>query len=190
FLNGTTVTCPPNKTSCVVTQIPSSAFCNECRSFCSTCVKTAPRPPSPPQAPPSQPPPSPTTPPSSSSSPPLSPKASPSQSGGGLSVGAIAGIAVAAVMLLIIGIGVLLWWWRGHKIRAARAASRARSMPGAHCTEYSLEEVLKATSNWSSDNQLGSGAFGDVYKGVCPHDDTTLWAVKRAKLIDVEFYKE
>ncbi|CAI7862132.1 unnamed protein product, partial [Closterium sp. NIES-54] len=67
---------------------------------------------------------------------------------------------------------------------------RARSMPGAHCTEYSLEEVLKATSNWSSDNQLGSGAFGDVYKGVCPHDDTTLWAVKRAKLIDVEFYKE
>ncbi|CAI7849242.1 unnamed protein product [Closterium sp. NIES-53] len=68
--------------------------------------------------------------------------------------------------------------------------SRARSMSGAQCTEYSLEEVLKATSNWSSDNQLGSGAFGDIYKGVCPHDGTTLWAVKRAKLIDVEFHKE
>ncbi|CAI7875559.1 unnamed protein product, partial [Closterium sp. NIES-54] len=67
---------------------------------------------------------------------------------------------------------------------------RARSMSGAQCTEYSLEEVLKATSNWSSDNQLGSGAFGDIYKGVCPHDGTTLWAVKRAKLIDVEFHKE
>ncbi|CAI5489940.1 unnamed protein product, partial [Closterium sp. Naga37s-1] len=66
----------------------------------------------------------------------------------------------------------------------------AASNSGAHCTEYSLGEVLKATRNWSSYNRLGSGAFGDVYKGVCPHDGTTLWAVKRAKLIDVDFQRE
>ncbi|CAI5474644.1 unnamed protein product [Closterium sp. Yama58-4] len=75
-----------------------------------------PTPPSPPRAPPSPASISPLTAPStmgpssSSFSPPLSPQASPSQSGSSLSVGAIAGIAVAAVMLLIIG--VLLWWWR------------------------------------------------------------------------------
>ncbi|CAI5522468.1 unnamed protein product, partial [Closterium sp. Naga37s-1] len=68
-----------------------------------------------------------TTAPSSSSAPPLSPEAftdfqSPPQqpqSGGGLSVGVIAGIAVGAVMLLIIGV---LLWWRIQKKRAAHGA--------------------------------------------------------------------
>ncbi|CAI5495801.1 unnamed protein product, partial [Closterium sp. Naga37s-1] len=77
-LNGTAVTCPPDSTPCVVQQSSQSAFCSACPSFCSTCVKSAP-------------------------ATPHSPEASPSQSGSGLSVGAIAGIAVAAVMLLIIG---------------------------------------------------------------------------------------
>ncbi|CAI5982392.1 unnamed protein product, partial [Closterium sp. NIES-65] len=64
------------------------------------------------------------------------------------------------------------------------------SLAASHCTEYSLEEVLTATNDWSQDHQLGSGAFGDVYKGVSPRDGTTVWAVKRAKLIDVDFQKE
>ncbi|CAI7862094.1 unnamed protein product, partial [Closterium sp. NIES-54] len=66
----------------------------------------------------------------------------------------------------------------------------AGSVAASHCTEYSLEEVLTATSNWASDNQLRSGAFGDVYKGVSPRDGTTLWAVKRAKLLDADFQRE
>ncbi|CAI7882131.1 unnamed protein product, partial [Closterium sp. NIES-54] len=37
---------------------------------------------------------------------------------------------------------------------------------------------------------LGSGAYGDVYHGVCPEDGTMLWAVKRAKVITADFHKE
>ncbi|GJP48867.1 hypothetical protein CLOM_g8142 [Closterium sp. NIES-68] len=49
---------------------------------------------------------------------------------------------------------------------------------------------MAATSNWSDDNKLKSGAFGDVYKGVSPRDGTTLWAVKRAKLLAADFQGE
>ncbi|CAI7912843.1 unnamed protein product, partial [Closterium sp. NIES-53] len=44
--------------------------------------------------------------------------------------------------------------------------------------------------NWASDNQLRSGAFGDVYKGVSPRNGTTLWAVKHAKLLEADFQRE
>ncbi|CAI7818961.1 unnamed protein product, partial [Closterium sp. NIES-53] len=40
----------------------------------------------------------------------------------------------------------------------------------SHCLfrRYSLSEVLQATDNWASYNHLGSGGYGDVYKGVPP----------------------
>ncbi|GJP85876.1 hypothetical protein CLOP_g15967 [Closterium sp. NIES-67] len=34
------------------------------------------------------------------------------------------------------------------------------------CQEYSLEELAKATADWAEENRIGSGSFGDVYKGV------------------------
>ncbi|CAI5971580.1 unnamed protein product [Closterium sp. NIES-65] len=41
------------------------------------------------------------------------------------------------------------------------------SVPGLF-RRYSLPEVLQATNNWASYNHLGSGGYGDVYKGVPP----------------------
>ncbi|GJP32886.1 hypothetical protein CLOM_g17478 [Closterium sp. NIES-68] len=64
------------------------------------------------------------------------------------------------------------------------------SLAASHCTEFSLAEVLKATNDWSEENQLGSGAFGDVYKGVPPRDGTTTWAVKRARWMNADFQRE
>ncbi|GJP56236.1 hypothetical protein CLOM_g15314 [Closterium sp. NIES-68] len=43
----------------------------------------------------------------------------------------------------------------------------------------SLDEVTRATDNFAAENELGSGGYGTVYKGVSPGG--TLWAVKRAK---------
>ncbi|CAI7829319.1 unnamed protein product, partial [Closterium sp. NIES-53] len=195
------VTCPPDFTQCIVKQDPQSAFCLMCLSFCTTCVKAA-------ASTPSTSPGSTTASPSPLAASPASPPSlatSTSQSGG-LSAAAIAGIAVAAAAsLLLLLIGVLLWW-RGRRNEISEEAATAvkeskhvlppsfkglaGSVAASHCTEYSLEEVLTATSNWASDNQLRSGAFGDVYKGVSPRDGTTLWAVKRAKLLDADFQRE
>ncbi|KAK7301828.1 hypothetical protein RJT34_12704 [Clitoria ternatea] len=44
---------------------------------------------------------------------------------------------------------------------------------------FTFEEISKATAKFSSDNKIGEGAFGTVYKGKL--NDGTLVAVKRAK---------
>ncbi|GJP67900.1 hypothetical protein CLOP_g24658 [Closterium sp. NIES-67] len=165
-ISSTNLTCPPDYTACASTQSPKTAFCRTCPSFCNTCGK---------------PPPDPIT--TSSTS--TSESSSAASGGGGVSMGVIIGIAVAAVVVLLLLVAALLYF-RHKKPKAGLAGSLAAS----HCTEFSLPEILEATNNWSEDNQLGSGAFGDVYKGVSPRDGTTVWAVKRAKLIDVDFQRE
>ncbi|GJP67885.1 hypothetical protein CLOP_g24644 [Closterium sp. NIES-67] len=162
-ISGTNLTCPPDYIACGSTQSPKTAFCRTCPSFCSTCGKPAP---------------------DSSTN---SSTTSSSSGGRGVSTGVIIGVAVAAGVVLLLLIAVLLCF--RHTMQLKRKAL-GTSLAAAHCTEFSLAEVLKATNNWSEDNQLGSGAFGDVYKGVSPRDGTTVWAVKRAKLIDVDFQRE
>ncbi|GJP55208.1 hypothetical protein CLOM_g14182 [Closterium sp. NIES-68] len=108
--------------------------------------------------------------------------------GGGVSVGVIIGIAVAAVVILLLLVAVLLYF--RHKKQQKPKGLTTTSLAASHCTEFSLAEVLKATNSWSNENQLGSGAFGDVYKGVSPRDGTTVWAVKRARWMNADFQKE
>lgn len=45
-----------------------------------------------------------------------------------------------------------------------------------------LKQVVEATENFSEKNKLGSGGYGDVYKGV--DYDGTIWAVKRSKAVN------
>uniref|UniRef100_A0ACD5Z4C4 Uncharacterized protein n=1 Tax=Avena sativa TaxID=4498 RepID=A0ACD5Z4C4_AVESA len=57
---------------------------------------------------------------------------------------------------------------------------------------FTMEEILKATSNFSPALKIGQGGFGAVYRGVLP--DGTVVAVKRARTksphVDVEFRSE
>lgn len=54
------------------------------------------------------------------------------------------------------------------------------SSSGKSARMFTTKEIAKATNNFSKENLLGSGGFGEVFKGNL--DDGTLIAVKRAKL--------
>ncbi|GJP35818.1 hypothetical protein CLOM_g20341 [Closterium sp. NIES-68] len=200
--NNTNLTCPADQTSCVQKQSSVTAFCQTCATFCATCFQPAAQPPPPPPSPPPAGSPNTTTQnngsqqtPSSSTTSSIGQFSPPApDGGGGMPLTGIIGIAVASVVLLLLLLAAVLLYSRhrrqqGHADKPGRIAPSG-SVASSTCTEFSLAEVVAATNNWSEDNQLGSGAFGDVYKGVSPRDGTTEWAVKRAKLIDVQFQRE
>uniref|UniRef100_A0A0E0K710 Protein kinase domain-containing protein n=1 Tax=Oryza punctata TaxID=4537 RepID=A0A0E0K710_ORYPU len=80
-------------------------------------------------------------------------------------------------------------------MRGLYSSSRGRgSATQFQSSVFSMEEILRATNNFSPALKIGQGGFGAVYRGVLP--DGTLVAVKRAKLraqnphVDVEFRSE
>ncbi|GJP34350.1 hypothetical protein CLOM_g18804 [Closterium sp. NIES-68] len=151
--------------ACVVDQNASTSFCSACPAFCQSC------------------------------SPPglcvgckeSEPQPEQSTGGSGLSTGALIGIIVGGVVVLllaVIGVGVFFY------LRRMKRASRFGALAKGVCVEYTMKEMEQATNSWADSNLLGSGGFGDVYKGVSPDDGTTLWAVKRAKVITNDFQRE
>ncbi|KAG0467452.1 hypothetical protein HPP92_019032 [Vanilla planifolia] len=115
-------------------------------------------------------------------------------SGGGSSIssGLIAGIAVGCVILLIVLV-LLGFYARRQKKRAERAAERSRpfaswlshgkdgdgapQLKGARL--FSFDELKKCTNNFSEANEIGSGGYGKVYKGVLPSGEQV--AIKKAQ---------
>lgn len=100
---------------------------------------------------------------------------------GGLSPGAIVGIAVGSALALGLLIGALFYLLLRPKRRQKWADLDV-------CHEFSLREVEAATEGWSAHNLLGEGGYGMVYKGKSPKGE--LWAVKRAKLMTNDFETE
>ncbi|CAI7835778.1 unnamed protein product [Closterium sp. NIES-53] len=58
------------------------------------------------------------------------------------------------------------------------------------CQKFTLEELASATGAWAEGNRIGSGSFGDVYKGVSLHDPNEMWAVKRSRVLSNDFLTE
>ncbi|CAI7833739.1 unnamed protein product, partial [Closterium sp. NIES-54] len=180
------MSCPTG--ACTIDAVNTTLFCSDCSTFCSSC-----------SAPPSSPPvpisPSPASPSSPSPAPPLPPSPpSPSQSegGGGVSTGVVVGVVVGAVVLFL---GVVLvavcLYRRKHNARAAAdEAAVAGISSNQQCQRYPLADVQRATNNWAEANRIGSGGFGDVFRGVSPHNPSVLWAVKRATVITSDFRRE
>lgn len=50
----------------------------------------------------------------------------------------------------------------------------------------SVNQIMKATRNFSPSLKLGEGGFGTVYKAILP--DGQIVAVKRAKKVDLHFF--
>ncbi|KAJ9162730.1 hypothetical protein P3X46_022486 [Hevea brasiliensis] len=106
----------------------------------------------------------------------------------GIIIGAAAGGSVLVLLLLLAGV-----YAYHQKKRAERATERNNpfahwdstkssgtgvpQLKGARC--FSFEELKKYTSNFSEANNIGSGGYGKVYRGILPSGE--LIAIKRAQ---------
>lgn len=112
----------------------------------------------------------------------------------GLSSGAITGIAVGAAVLVLAIIALAIYALRQRR-KAAQAVLAANPFASWDVTSrgdsgdvpklkgtrvYSLQELKLATNNFSMDNEIGSGGYGKVYKGILPVGREMV-AVKQAK---------
>lgn len=96
-------------------------------------------------------------------------------------------VSVAAVSFFSIAVGIAaITVRRSSKISSQEKMVKAReemlksSIGGKSARMFSLKEVKKATNGFSRERVLGSGGFGEVYKGEL-HDGTIV-AVKSAKV--------
>ncbi|WVZ22298.1 hypothetical protein V8G54_000842 [Vigna mungo] len=115
-----------------------------------------------------------------------------SHKGASLSKGVIIGIAVGSTFLVLSLIGLAIYAILQKK-RAERAIGLSRpfaswaptgkdsggapQLKGARW--FSYDDLKKCTSNFSENNEIGSGGYGKVYKGVLP--DGKIVAIKRAQ---------
>ncbi|KAL3748957.1 hypothetical protein ACJRO7_010102 [Eucalyptus globulus] len=107
----------------------------------------------------------------------------------GLSVGAITGIVVASVVLLVSIILVL--WLRGFLDCRDVEDPELRGLD-IQTSHFTLRQIKAATGNFNSVNKIGEGGFGPVYKGTLSNG--TIIAVKqlssRSKQGNREFLNE
>nr|GEY98115.1 probable leucine-rich repeat receptor-like protein kinase At5g49770 [Tanacetum cinerariifolium] len=112
--------------------------------------------------------------------------------GRGIGVGGIIGIAIGCTLLIIVLIVVVVYAIQQKK-RAEKAISLSKpfgswapstkdsggapQLKGARW--FSYDELKKSTSKFSETNQIGSGGYGKVYRGVIPGGQTV--AIKKAQ---------
>lgn len=66
-----------------------------------------------------------------------------------------------------------------YRFRTHRSYSKTETQQ--ETIRFSIEDINKATSNFASENRIGQGGFGAIYKGKLK--DGTLIAVKRARKV-------
>lgn len=95
--------------------------------------------------------------------------------------------AGVAVLLMSTLLGLYLWWNRKYRKRSDMGEEELGSRPRRPTTVsiwFQIQELEKATDNFSPKNFIGRGGFGMVYKGTL--NDGTVVAVKKIIESDIE----
>ncbi|KDP29220.1 hypothetical protein JCGZ_16609 [Jatropha curcas] len=100
-----------------------------------------------------------------------------------VSIGVVFFVSVAALIVVLI-LHKFSTSAKQAKLAKAREDMLRSSNGGKTARMFQLKEVKKATNNFSKDRVLGSGGFGEVYKGEL--QDGTVVAIKSAKVGDVK----
>ncbi|XAR49386.1 Non-specific serine/threonine protein kinase [Bertholletia excelsa] len=118
-----------------------------------------------------------------------------SASGSGMKYpGLVFGLAGAGVAVIVTSAFMGFYYWRNKKWKNKRVesgfsldeeelGSRPRMRPNTGSIWFKIDELVKATDNFSQKNFIGRGGFGVVFKGTL--SDGTLVAVKR--IIESDF---
>ncbi|KAL3633887.1 hypothetical protein CASFOL_022649 [Castilleja foliolosa] len=93
----------------------------------------------------------------------------------GLSAGAIAGIVVSSLVVVVLLVLVVLW--KSGCLRGKSAEEKELRGLDLQTGYFSLRQIKSATHNFDIANKIGEGGFGPVYKGVL--SDGTIVAVKQ-----------
>ncbi|KAH6766943.1 Protein kinase superfamily protein [Perilla frutescens var. hirtella] len=115
----------------------------------------------------------------------LSNKSSSSKRRSGLIFG-VAGAGLAVVLMSIL-LGLYFWWSRKYRERSDEGEEELGSVarrPTTVSIWFQIQELEKATDNFSPKNFIGRGGFGMVYKGTL--SDGTAVAVKKIIESDIE----
>ncbi|XP_010914351.1 probable LRR receptor-like serine/threonine-protein kinase RKF3 [Elaeis guineensis] len=114
-----------------------------------------------------------------------------SSSSGGGSTAWIFGVAAGCLVVVLLAVLAAWWFWRRRRERLRRRrrkSMRPESRPslamesiGASTTliKFTFDDIKEATKNFSRDNIIGRGGYGNVYKGLLP--DGSEVALKRFK---------
>lgn len=97
------------------------------------------------------------------------------------------GAAAAGVSVCVLGAVVGFLYWRRRRARMEKkrilaefeASDPCPMNPNSTLVRFTIENIRAATKNFSRENIVGTGGFGNVYKGVLA--DGSLVAVKRFK---------
>ncbi|KAK1421494.1 hypothetical protein QVD17_23859 [Tagetes erecta] len=93
--------------------------------------------------------------------------------------GAVVGGIVGGGVIIILLILVLVWWYRRSKRSTPGGIlNGAKELQGPNY--YSYSDLKNATQDFSDENKLGEGGFGDVYKATL--DGEEIVAVKKLKV--------